>query len=350
MTPLDLLRVQLNAELASVGMALDRYPMVDPMSVRIENWHRECALDLRRDPDPGSCVVRHATRLREWLKDPISRSPLEEESYLGNDDQVYGKQALLVYLDQMPEEVQGRSPARPDEDRLFVVYPHPIVKATVIWLKTKTAFEPLDAITERYTELEALRNLPQIPTETMAPRLERARRMQREARRRAAVPPPPPPEPRRPPAFEGVRREADAFAERLRRDAERMDADDQARIQALMEEMRKQRAENREAEEENRTTEGELKEAQAEVSALNGRVSSLNTSATNLEKTLDAKESRDSKSGLMQGVVIAACIAISIIASGGSAAPAGASTVQQTTVKATAINGGATVNVIIPLG
>ena len=315
MTPLDRMRVQLNGELASVGMALDRYPMIDPMSVRIENWHRECALDLRRDPDPGSCVVRHATRLQEWLKDPIGRSPLEEESYLGNDDHVYGKQALLVYLDQMPEEVQGRSPVRPDEDRLFVVYPHPIVKATVIWLKTKMIFEPLDAISERYAELEALRNLPGIPTETMAPRLERARRMQREARR----------------------------------DAERMDADDLARIRALIEEMRKQRAENREAEEENRVTEGELNEAKAEVSALNGRVASLTTSTANLEKTLDAKDARDSKSALMQGVVIAACIAVTIIASGGSAAPAAASTVQQTTVKATAINGGVKVGVYMPI-
>ena len=349
MTPLDRMRVQLNSELASVGMALDRYPMIDPMSVRIENWHRECALDLRRDLDPGSCVVRHATRLREWLKDPIGRSPLEEESYLGNDNHVYGKQALLVYLDRMPEEVQGRSPVRPDEDRLFVVYPHPIVKATVIWLKTKMIFEPLDAISERYAELEALRNLPGIPTETMAPRLERARRMQREARRRAAVPPPPPPEPRMPPAFGGVRREADAFAERMRRDAERMGADDQARIRALMEEMRNQRRENREAEEENKATEGELREAQGEVSALNGRVSSLQTSVTNLEKTLDAKDARDSKSALMQGVVIAACIAVTIIASGGSAAPAAASTVQQTTVKATAINGGVKVGVYMPI-
>lgn len=177
------LRRQLRGELAEMKEIFDRYPAwVDRIAIEVKDWHRRFLEGLNSAADEERTLAIFTEQLKEVLYDPMTviRSPLEENSYLGNDGNVYGYQALCYYLYHMPREGEGRSPfALEGAPSFFVVgTPHPIVKAAVLWLSKRGSNLPPHPDIERVCEeLKAQNKLPELPTEEVVRYRERARRL-----------------------------------------------------------------------------------------------------------------------------------------------------------------------------
>lgn len=156
-------RVKLQDELDLLQDAI-RIPIDDMMAVRIKTWHGKFIEELSRSDNVDEVRGRYIRVMQEMFCDSIAGSPLEKESYLGNDDQVYGKRALYVYLEKRALDKMTRSPKSPDVEEMFTVQRHPIVEAVFAWLKKQdSALLPTERITRCYKELKAI-GLPRLPT------------------------------------------------------------------------------------------------------------------------------------------------------------------------------------------
>lgn len=159
------LRRQLRSELAKMKEVFDHYPdWVDRIAIDIKDWHQRFLVGLNSAADEERVLTLFTEQLQEILHDPITilRSPLEENSYLGNDGNVYGYQALCCYLHHMPREGEGRFPSTLQKAPAFVVTgtSHPIVKAAILWLKKRGANgAPHPDIERVFEELKAQNKL-----------------------------------------------------------------------------------------------------------------------------------------------------------------------------------------------
>lgn len=154
--------VQLQDDLDLLQDAI-RIPIDDMMAVRIETWHDRFVKDLNMATDVAEVKSRYIKIMQEMFRDNYTGSPLEKESYLGNDGQVYGKRALYVYLEKRDLDKMQRSPKNPDSEEIFTVQRHTIVEAVFAWLqKNGSAILPLDKISKCYKELKAA-GLPRLP-------------------------------------------------------------------------------------------------------------------------------------------------------------------------------------------
>ncbi|MDE3055974.1 MAG: hypothetical protein KGI80_04715 [Verrucomicrobiota bacterium] len=177
-----MLRTELRADLAGIKIALQEREKKDFITQNCQNWHQEFSAELRKEADDESTIAHRTRLLQKILRDemPFFYSPLEEQSYLGNDGKVYGHQALCCYLQAIPSSLKGKSPITPETGDLFFVEekPHSVVKVCVQWLKKRNqALPPHPNIQFQFAALE---KIPPLPTEKVAKRQEKIRHIQQE--------------------------------------------------------------------------------------------------------------------------------------------------------------------------
>ena len=169
------LRRQFLVEIRGLKNTIRASNLQDPMTVIIGNWTDRFLTALNSSAPEEQFLGEFIRQLQAILQDSLNNSPLEEESYLGNDKEVYGNQALRIYLSRMSAEYRGRSPFAPTSERLFFAERHPVVEKAVQLLRARNAtLPPLAPIVAEYTRLQAAGDLPRIPNRQEVERQERA--------------------------------------------------------------------------------------------------------------------------------------------------------------------------------
>ena len=175
------LRRMLFSELTEVKEVFDHHHWTDTMSLDLKDWHRQFTEGVKSSAQEEKMLTLFIGQLQEILRDKVLsfRSPLEENSYLGSDGNVYGYKALCYYLHQISQKAAD-APLLAREGRLFFVKetPHPLVKAAVLWLQKRGEALPLHPEIERvFEELQTQHKLPELPTEEVARYQERVRKL-----------------------------------------------------------------------------------------------------------------------------------------------------------------------------
>ena len=167
-------RMRLRRELQVIGDLL-RLPFCDTITENIHRWHGRFVEAFQETEEITELMDVYFKEIQTILVDPIYGSPLELTTYLGTDNQVYGRKALICALSKMPLERARRSPFDHGSETLFSVKRHLIVEGVVALLeKYERVVQPLPEIQEMYRELEERGKLCHIP--------EDAKRVQRQER------------------------------------------------------------------------------------------------------------------------------------------------------------------------
>jgi DNA repair exonuclease SbcCD ATPase subunit len=108
----------------------------------IRRWHQEASSAFARSSDQ-TLVERLIQRLQQ------ETLGIEEENFLGNNGITYGKMQLLTQ--DIPQEL--------------IVTPHKVANAAAFLLRGYNALPYSNELSQKYRDLEAAGNLPEIPTQ-----------------------------------------------------------------------------------------------------------------------------------------------------------------------------------------
>lgn len=124
----------LHMELTKVRDFLRNSPLNDDLTQRLRDWEKAFGHFLRSTSAPiDQTIEGYMDILKNLLIDPITRTPLDHEAYLGSDGFVYAHYSLTLYFDKDPIQPQTRSPMLPVQND-FSIEPHPVARFMVEWL------------------------------------------------------------------------------------------------------------------------------------------------------------------------------------------------------------------------
>jgi hypothetical protein len=175
------LRRELKGFLLEANRMLNTSPLQDPLTLELKNWQQRFSQRIGQDADVQSAQRAFILALQEILLDPIeyikdrdSKVTLEAP-VLGSDGITYAAKSLAICLSQLPEPYRHRSPLYFQEEAVFVTQPHPVAEYMVRWLQEKNALIVSAQVEADYQQLINENRLPALPTPETAARDEKAR-------------------------------------------------------------------------------------------------------------------------------------------------------------------------------
>jgi hypothetical protein len=154
------LRRILRAELAEVKKMMEESAFSDELTHVIDVWRENFLKAIQSTLDEKRVLSEYTELMQQVLCDSLTKSPLDEEAYLGNDGKCYSKLSLAVYQITTREPFAGRSPLFPEDPKPFQIKPHLVARHLVKWLKSHDALIEPKELKQRYLNLLAKNALP----------------------------------------------------------------------------------------------------------------------------------------------------------------------------------------------
>lgn len=162
-------RLRINADLATLHLAIQASTTMDPLSEFIRTWHATFQETVNHPrANLNNTITIFIDQLKDMMVSPISPfEPLAHNIFLGTDGHAYGEKTLAVYLSQVQREPgeHYRSPFSPNEERPFFVKPHPLATAAVAWLDSYHQLQLNQEIEAAYARLKNENRLPTFPAD-----------------------------------------------------------------------------------------------------------------------------------------------------------------------------------------
>lgn len=156
-------RREIIGQFALIEKHLHQQQMKDQMSKNIAEFCGRFIELVRNNNDHEAIFGVFINVMKDILKDPFG-IPLDEESRLGSDGEVYGNMSLCVYLSSAPESHRNKSPSNPDDPTKFTVsrQPHSNVRF-ILQILEKYGSKIKDVeLQEVYEQLKIV-GLPKLP-------------------------------------------------------------------------------------------------------------------------------------------------------------------------------------------
>lgn len=196
------IRRRLQAELTRIGDLIAETHFDDAMTRRIGAWRERFFNSLRLNINVEVIQAEFIGLLQEFLVDPSSQTPVDEEAILGSDGRTYSNMTITLYNHSAPEALRGRSPLEPENAARFTYVPHPIVRHMTRWLSDHGALLRSEETERRYREL-----MDQIPPARQNDIVNRVRLIRERAQRQQ--------ERNQPPIMEGLQQAAAELAQTI---------------------------------------------------------------------------------------------------------------------------------------